>query len=57
MIKNGLLGPLENESLPLCESCLEEKMTKTPFSAKGIRATILLELVHTDVCEPINVQA
>ena len=57
IIKNELLGPLKNESLPLYESCLEEKMTKMPFSAKGIRATVLLELVHTDVCGPINIQA
>ena len=56
MIKDKLLSPLENESLPLCEPCLEGKMTKRPFSAKGIRAIIPLELVHTDVCGPINVQ-
>ncbi|XP_024038280.1 uncharacterized protein LOC112097327 [Citrus clementina] len=35
----------------------EGKMTKRPFSAKGVRATVPLELVHTDVCGPINVQA
>ena len=56
MIKDGILGPLENESLPLCESCLEGKMTKRPFSAKGVRATVPLDLVHTDVYGPINVQ-
>ncbi|KAH9769280.1 Integrase catalytic domain-containing protein [Citrus sinensis] len=33
------------------------KMTKRPFSAKGVRATVPLELVHTNVCRPINVQA
>ncbi|KAH9734849.1 Integrase catalytic domain-containing protein [Citrus sinensis] len=32
-------------------------MTKRPFLAKGVRATVPLELVHTDVCGPINVQA
>ncbi|KAH9679431.1 hypothetical protein KPL71_026128 [Citrus sinensis] len=32
-------------------------MTKKSFSAKGVRATVPLELVHTDVCGPINVQA
>ncbi|KAH9698582.1 hypothetical protein KPL71_024056 [Citrus sinensis] len=31
-------------------------MTKRPFSAKRVRATVPLELVHTDVCGPINVQ-
>ena len=57
MIKDRLLSPLENESLPLCESCLEEKRTKMPFSAKGVRATVPLKFVHTDVYGPINVQA
>ena len=57
MIKDGFLGPLENESLSLCEFCLEGKMTKRSFSTKGVRATIPLKLVHTDVCGPINVQA
>ena len=32
-------------------------MTKRPFKAKGNRATIQLELVHTDVCGPMSVQA
>ena len=32
-------------------------MTKRPFSAKGVRATVPLELVHKDVYGPINVQA
>ena len=30
------------------------KMTKRPFSAKGVRATVPLELVHTDVYGSIN---
>ena len=32
-------------------------MTKRPFSDKGRRATELLELVHSDVCGPLNQQA
>ena len=32
-------------------------MTKRPFSAKGVCVTVPLELVHTNVCGPINVQA
>ena len=57
MIKYGLLGPFENESLPLCKSCLEGKMTKMSFSTKGVRAIVPLELVHTDVYGPSNIQA
>ena len=32
-------------------------MTKKSFSAKGFRAKEPLELVHSDVCGPLNVQA
>ena len=45
------------ESLPTCESCLLGKMTKSPFTEKGERATELLGLVHTDVCGPMSTSA
>ena len=32
-------------------------MTKRPFPAKGNMTNALLELVHTDVCGPINIRA
>ena len=32
-------------------------MTKRSFSAKGFRAKEPLEIVHSDVCGPLNVQA
>ena len=41
----------------MCESCLEGKMTNRPFSAKGTRAKEPLQLVHSDVCGPVSVQA
>ena len=31
-------------------------MTKWPFNAKGIRAQDLLELVHSNVCDPIQLK-
>ena len=57
LVKSGILTSLEFKPIPVCESCLEGKMTKRPFKAKGYRATKPLEFVHTDVCGPINVQA
>ena len=33
------------------------KMTKTPFSGTMERATDLLEIIHTDVCGPMGVEA
>ena len=38
-------------------NCLMGKMTKTPFSGTMEQATDLLEIIHTDVCGPINVEA
>ena len=43
--------------MEVCESCLDGKMTKRPFPAKGNRTNALLELVHTDVCGPINIRS
>ena len=45
------------ESLDACEPCLMGKMTKTPFSGTMERAIDLLEIVHTDVCGPMNIEA
>ena len=53
----GLLESLDYESLGTCEPCLMGKMTKTPFSGTMERATDLLEIIHTDVCGPMNIEA
>ena len=60
LTKDGPLRDLRVGSLPVCESCLdclEGKMTKRSFSAKGSGAKEPLQLVHSDVCGPVSVQA
>ena len=54
---DGLLEPLDYESLGTCEPCLMGKMTKTPFSGTMEQATVLSEIIHTDVCDPMSVEA
>ena len=54
---DGLLESLDYESLDACEPCLMGKMTKTPFSGTMERATDLLEIIHTDVCGLMSVEA
>ena len=56
LIKDGLLEPLDFDKFPVYESCLEGKMTKRPFNAKGRRAQELLELVNSDVYGPMLIQ-
>ncbi|KAA0056413.1 gag/pol protein [Cucumis melo var. makuwa] len=56
LVKNELLNELEDDSLPPCESCLERKMTKRSFTGKGYRAKEPLELIHSDLCGPMNVK-
>ena len=55
--KNGLLEALDYESFDACEPCLMGKMTKTPFSGTMERASDLLEIIHTDVFDPMSVDA
>ncbi|KAK4847861.1 hypothetical protein QYF36_006649 [Acer negundo] len=45
------------DDLPICESCLEGKMTKRSFTTKGMRATKCLGLKHSDVYGPMSIQA
>src|SRR3954470_9105020 len=54
---DGILESLDYESLDACEPCLLGKMTKTLFSGTMERATDLLEIIHTDVCGPMNIKA
>ena len=53
----GLLESLHYESFDTCEPCLMGKMTKTPFCGTMERANDLLEIIHTDVCGPMSVEA
>ena len=55
LVQNGPLGSLELEALLICESCLEGKMTRRAFTAKGYRATEQLELVHSDLCGTMTI--
>ncbi|XP_070044843.1 uncharacterized protein [Nicotiana tomentosiformis] len=57
MYKEGYLDKYDFESYPICESCLKRKMTKSPFTRNGERASELLRLIHTDICGPMKIQA
>ena len=54
--KDGFSKSLGYESFDACEPCLLGKMTKTPFSGTMERATELLEIIHTNVCGPMNIE-
>ena len=43
--------------LMLANRALMGKMTKTPFSGTMERASDLLEIIHTNVCSPMSVDA
>lgn len=38
----------------MCVSCLLGKMTKTLFNNHSEKVSDLLELIHSDVCGPLN---
>ena len=46
----GTLSQLDN-----CKGCTMGKYVKSTFHEKENRASVILERIHTDVCEPISV--
>ena len=54
---DGLLESLDYGSVDACKPCLIGKMTKTPFCGTMEQATDLLDIIHTDVCGPMGVEA
>ena len=57
ILADGLLESRDYESFDACEPCLMGKMTKTPFSGTMERGIDLLEIIHTDLCGPMSVEA
>ena len=55
--KDAYLGAFDYESFATFESCIMGKLPKSPFSGIGERAKGILELIHSDVCGPMPVQA
>ena len=51
-----MLGPLAKIDLPICENYLAGKTTMKPLG-KGTRAEYALQLIHSDICGPMNVKA
>ena len=54
--KDGILR-LSFDSILVCESCLQGKMTNLLFIGHKEWTNELLALVYTDVCSPFDVQA
>ena len=55
LIKERILDINDCESLPAYESYLLEKMIKSPFTRKDEWVSDVLDLVHNDVCGPMNI--
>lgn len=51
----GIDLPLKKQKLP-CETCDQAKIHTLPFT-EGTRAKNVLELVHTDICGPMNIKS
>ena len=56
LAKEGLLDLLTKFKLPRCKSCLAGNVTTKPFG-KASRPSSPLELIHSDICGPMNVKA
>ena len=50
------MGSLAKINLLICEPCLARKATRKP-SGMGKRVDYPLQLIHSDICGPMNVRA
>lgn len=57
LTKNMVTGIKDRltSDLAFCESCVKSKQTRLPFDRTRFRAKRPLQLVHSDICGPINV--
>ena len=57
LLATGITAKTDSD-LSLCESCVEGNMHRKPFkSVGGIESVRKLELVHSDVCRPMEVES
>ena len=56
LARDGLLGSNVKFDLPTCEYCLQGKATRKPF-INGTRVGYPLQLIHSDICGPMSIQA
>ena len=54
LVNEDLLDSFSDESYPVCESYLQEKIIKLYFAGHGERTTEVFSLVHIDVCGPFD---
>lgn len=57
LLNDGYLDLFDYVSYAIYEPCIRGKLTNSPFSGTGERATELLELIHSDVCGPMSTHA
>ncbi|KAJ4789254.1 polyprotein [Rhynchospora pubera] len=56
--KKMVIGLPDIGDIGLCEGCVYGKQSKLPFPKdQAMRATKVLELVHTDLCSPMEVES
>ena len=48
---------LKNSNNTMCKQCQLRKMTKSCFKRKKYTSNDILELVHIDLCGPIDIQS
>lgn len=59
-MKNGIVSGIDfnhSRALNPCVPCLQGKQTRSSFKRIGTRTSNILDLVHTDLCGPMEIQS
>jgi hypothetical protein len=54
LLKNGSLNALPGIRIGECDTCAKVKMSQLPFSQSKTRSSKPLDLIHSDLCGPMQ---
>jgi hypothetical protein len=57
LTKDGILHPLDFSNLDYCIDCIKEKYAKQVKKGEAKRSTGILEIIHTDICDPFPIKS
>lgn len=55
LVKIEILSNLNFTDLNVCVKCIKGKQTKNHTKKRATKSTKLLEIIHTDICGPFDV--
>lgn len=57
LTKNDIIWEKESPDNPFCDACVQGKQHRSPFQESKSKSTEICDLIHADLCGPIEVES